>query len=217
MITRRFLLLTLILLPLALSGCLGSIERPVADFVWCPNGFAGDLDFQFMSTSTMVPGHWIESMVWKFDHETLPQASVGIGRHRFSNEGIHHVNLTVTDSRGISGTVTKAVPVFLAADILSDWQLTLGWPIRIRGIVANRADMRLNSVMIKAKFYDFTGVRITDGTVTIFDMDPGERVAFTVDAGEYSARIFYATVEVASFMADCGNPWFVPIDDGGIK
>ncbi|MFC2079483.1 FxLYD domain-containing protein [Candidatus Bipolaricaulota bacterium] len=208
--TRQWTLLLFGILVFTLSGCFGPIERPAADFTWCPNGFAGDLDYQFTSTSTTVPGYWIESMVWEFDDGTPPEP-MWDAWHRFDEADTYHVTLTVTDSRGVAGTMTKEVPVFLVAEIYPNWQLTLGWPIRITGIVANRADVRLDSVIVKAKFYDVDGVRMTDGTVTIDDMEPGEKVAFTVDASEHSARIFHATIEIDSFVADCGNPWFIPI------
>ncbi|MCK5247884.1 PKD domain-containing protein [Candidatus Bipolaricaulota bacterium] len=213
---RRLALLLMGILAVALSGCFGPIERPVADFTWCPNGFAGDLDYQFSSTSTTVPGHWIESMVWEFDDGTPPDAAWDAW-HRFEESETYHVTLTVTDSRGVSGTVTKEVPVFLVAEIYPNWHFTLGWPIRITGIVANRAEVRLNSVVVRAKFYDVDGVRLTDGTVTLTDMEPGEKVAFTVDAAEYSARIFHATVEIDSFVADCRNPWFIPVAEYGTE
>ncbi len=214
--TRRVALLLFGILAFALSGCFGPIERPVADFTWCPNGFAGDLDYQFSSTSATVTGHWIESMVWEFDDGAAPDPSWNAW-HRFEEADTYHVTLTVTDSRGVSGTVTKEVRVFLVAEIYPNWQFTLGWPVRITGIVANRADVRLSSVVIKAKFYDVDGVRMTDGTVTLTDMEPDEKVAFTVDASEYSARIFHATVEIDSFVADCGDPWFYPVKNDEVE
>jgi hypothetical protein len=208
--TRRFAVLILVAVAFALSGCFGPVERPVVDFTWCPNGYSGDLDYQFSSTSVTVPGQWIEMMQWEFDDGTPPEIAWD-PLHRFDDEGTYHVTLTVTDSRGVSGTATKEVPVLSAVEIYPNWQLTLGWPVRIKGIVANRADVRLDSVVVKAKFYDVDGVRISDGVVTIDDMEPGEKVAFTVDAAEYSARIFHATVEIDSFVADCPNQWFYPV------
>jgi PKD repeat protein len=212
---KRFALLILGVLAFALSGCFGPVERPVADFTWCPNGYAGDLDYQFISTSTAAPGRWITSMRWEFDDGTPPETMLWDALHRFPEEDTYHVTLTVTDSRGVSGTVTQEVAVFLVAELYPNWQFTLGAPIRVTGIVANRADVRLSSVVVKAKFYDVDGVRMTDGTVTITDMEPGERVAYTVEASEFSARIFHVTVEIDSFIADCGNPWFYPVIDGG--
>jgi PKD repeat protein len=205
-------LLALGLSVFALSGCFGPIERPLVDFTWCPIGYAGQLDYQFTSTSIEVDGHWIVSMEWDFGDGTSSQ-STWDALHRFKEEGVYYVTLTVTDSRGISGTVTKAVPVVLAAELYPNWQFTLGWPIRVTGVVANRSDIRLDSVVVKAKFYDTNGVRITDGIATIYDLEPGEKAAYTVDASEYSARIFHATVEVDNFVADCGNPWFYPVSE----
>ena len=207
---KRIGLFLVALVALALTGCFGPVERPVVDFTWCPNGYVGELDYQFTSTFSTPDGRWIVSVQWEFDDDTLVEATWD-SLHRFEEEGVYHVTLTVTDSRGMSGTVTKEVPVVMAAEIYPNWQFTLGWPIRVTGIVANRADVRLNSVVVKAKFYDVNGVRMTDGTVTLYDLEPGEKVAYTVDAAEYSASIFHATVDVDSFVADCGNPWYYPI------
>jgi PKD repeat protein len=207
---KRSLLLILGLIALALTGCFGPMERPVADFTWCPNGYDGMLDYQFTSTSTTTDGHFIVSMRWEFDDET-PVETVWEALHRFEEEDDYHVTLTVTDSRGISGTITKEVPVTMSAEIYPNWQFTLGWPVRVTGIVANRADVRLDSVVVKAKFYDTQGIRITDGTVTLYDLEPGEKVAFSVEAADYSASIFHATVDIDSFAADCPNAWYFPV------
>ena len=214
---RRLALLMGMLCVFALSGCFGPTERPIADFTWCPNGYAGNLDYQFISTSTTVAGHWITSAQWEFDDGTPPETMTWDALHRFEEEDTYHVTLTVTDSRGISGTVTKEVPVFLVAEVYPNWQLTLGWPVRITGIVANRAGVRLSSVVVKAKFYDVNGIRITDGAATLTDLEPGERVAYTIEASEYSASIFHATVEVDNFVADCGNPWYFPIAEEPVE
>jgi len=207
---KRIGLFLVALVALALAGCFGPVERPVVDFTWCPNGYAGQLDYQFTSTSSTPDGRWIVSVQGEFDDET-PVETTWDSLHRFDEEGTYHVTLTVTDSRGMLGAITKEVAVVMAAEIYPNWHFTLGWPIRVTGIVANRADVRLNSVVVKAKFYDVNGVRIADGTVTLYDLEPGEKVAYTVDAAEYSASIFHATVDVDSFVADCGNPWYYPI------
>jgi PKD domain len=208
---KRSLLLLVGLLALALTGCFGPIERPVADFTWCPNGYDGKLDYQFTSTSTAADGHFIVSMRWEFDDGT-PNETVWEALHRFEEEDVYHVTLTVTDSRGVTGTATKDVSVMMAVEVYPNWQFTLGWPTRVTGIIANRADVKLNSVVVKAKFFDTNGIRITDGTVTLYDLEPGEKVAYTIDASEYSPRVFHATVEVDSFVADCPNGWYYPVE-----
>jgi hypothetical protein len=195
---------------LALTGCFGPIERPTADFTWCPDGSAGGLDYWFTSASSTVPGHWIASMHWEFGDDSLPETMAWEAWHRFREAGIYPVTLTVTDSRGVSDAVTKSVPVSPAARIDPNWQLVWGSRTRATGIVANQADVRLHSVVVKAKFYDVDDVRITDGIAVLEDLRPGERVAFAVDASEPSARIVRATVEVDSFAADCPNGWHVP-------
>jgi len=192
---------------LMLSGCFGPVMRPVADFVWCPDGSSGDLDYWFTSTSTTVSNHWIESLRWEFDDETPPLETAWDAHHRFDEEGVYRVTLTLRDDRGVTGTVTKVVPVALAAFVHPGWLLTLGWPARVTGVVQNRFNERLDFVVVKAKFYDTDGVRLSDGTVEITDLEPGEKAEFSIAAVEYSTRIFYATVAVDSFSSDCPNGW----------
>jgi len=197
-----------------LSGCFAEIKRPVADFDWCPDGSLGELDYRFTSVSA-PSGSPIVEEVWEFGDGSAPvRTEWGEVWHRFPAEGLYHVTLTVTDRCGISGTVTKEVPVELAAYIHPGWRLNLGFPVKVTGVVENRADFRLLSVIIRAKFYDPDGLRLTAGTVEITDLDPGEKAAFEVEAEEFSARIFYASVKVESFIVDCPSPQgAVPFDE----
>ncbi|MGB2982578.1 MAG: FxLYD domain-containing protein [Candidatus Bipolaricaulia bacterium] len=192
-----------------LVGCFGPIERPIADFTWCPDGTEGRLDYWFTSTSTTVPGATVDRLEWEFDDGSPPAQSYWDTVHRFGDEGIYRVTLTVKDSRGVSGTITKQVQVAMAAFIHSTWQLTLGYPPTVSGIVENGFTERLNQVVIRAKFYDADGVRLTDGRFEITDLDPGEQARFEVRATDFTTRIFHATVEVDSFAAECSPLWGV--------
>lgn len=200
---RMSLLLGAVAVLLLASGCFGPLERPVASFTWCPEGSQGLLDVWFTSTSTTVPGHWIEQMIWEFDDGTLPTPGWDMP-HRFDEPGIYLVTLTVTDSRGVSGTVTQEVVVEMPVIVQPNWQLTLGFPPTVTGVIQSRYDERLESVVIRAKFYDADGVRLTDERVGIEDLEPGERAAFEIRAQEFQSRIFHATVEIESYHADCG-------------
>jgi len=188
-------------------GCFGPVERPIAEFSWCPEGSEGRLDYWFTSMSTTVSGATIEHLVWEFDDDSAPFGAVGDVLHRFADPGEYRVTLTVTDSRGVSGTITKSVSVSMAAFIHSTWLLTLGYPPTVSGIVENRYDKRLDEVVIRAKFYDAGGLRLTDGSFVVRDLDPGEQAAFSVSASQFKPRIFHATVEVESFVAECAPTW----------
>jgi hypothetical protein len=189
------------------AGCFGPVERPLADFAWCPDGSEGRLDYWFTSTSTTVPGAWIEMLRWEFGDGSLPVESTWDVVHRFGEERVHEVTLTVTDSRGVSSYVTKDVPIAMAAFVHSTWTLTLGFPPTVSGVVENRFTERLSEVVVRAKFYDADGVRLTDGRFVVRDLDSGEQAAFEVRAEEFLARIFHATVDVESFQADCSPEW----------
>ncbi len=212
---RVFTLAVVLLLGGLIGGCFGPVVRPTADFTWCLDGESGLLDYRVFSHSTTVPNHYITSLSWEFGDETQTEESYWDVIHRFAEEGTYFVTLVATDDRGVSGTVTKEVPVYAAA-FIREWNLTLGFPVKVTGEVENRHSEILQSVTVKAKFYDADGVRLTDGTVEVSDLEPGERALFTVKAQEYSSQIFYATVFVESFVADCPDV-FYPIPEDAVN
>ena len=198
---------SMVFLLIAVSGlvatsCFGPVVRPTVDFTWCPDGSSGLLGYHFFSQSTTIPGHYITTFDWQFDDGSRIDDYYRDVVHVFPKEGTYLVTLVATDDRGVSGTVSKEVHVAPAAFIRT-WNLTLGFPVQITGEVENRCDNKLPTVTIKAKFYDADGLRLTDGTVIINALTPGERAAFTVKAQEHSSRIFYATVAIESFTVDC--------------
>jgi PKD repeat protein len=186
-----------------LVGCEPSAVRPTADFAWCQDGRKGALDYLFVSTSTTVPGHEIVQAVWEFGDGTPRAETSGVAAHRFLEAGSYSVVLTVTDRRGVAGTTTKTLIAEPAAFVDPTWRLSLGYPPAVTGVVGNRSGVRLDVVTVRAKFYDPDGVRLSDGEVGVFDLEPGERARFEVDATEFLSRVFYATVEIESFQAAC--------------
>jgi PKD repeat protein len=189
-----------------LVGCQPSAVRPAADFTWCPDGREGALDYVFVSTSTTVPGNEIVQAVWEFDNGTPPAETGGVAFHRFLEAGSYSVVLTVTDRRGVAGTTTKVVIAEPAAFVDPTWRLTLGYPPVVAGVVGSRSGVRLDVVTVRAKFYDFDGMRVSDGTFDVYDLEPVERARFEIDATEFLSRVFYATVEIESFQAACDAP-----------
>jgi len=206
-------LVVIVGLGLLVGGCFGPVVRPTADFTWCPDGTYGMLDYRFISQSTTVPNHYNTLLHWEFgDGNTAEGYPFEAVLHRFAEEGTYQVTLVVTDDRGVSGTVTKEVSVIEAA-VIRSWDLTLGWPVTVTGEVMNRYTESLHTVMVKAKFYNADGVRLTEGNVEISELEPGERARFTVTSQEYSSEIFYATVFVESFATDCPDAPFYPERD----
>jgi len=194
---------------LLVGGCFGPVVRPTAEFSWCPDGESGLLSYRFISEATPVPGHYITSLSWEFGDGAAVNGYAWEVIHAFPEEGAYWVTLTVTDDRGVSGTATEAVSVIEAA-LVRWWQLTLGFPQKVTGEVVNRHTETLQTVTVRAKFYDADGVRLTDGTVEITDLDPGEIARFTIEAREPSSQVFHSTVAVESFVADCAGSPFWP-------
>lgn len=149
-----------------------------------------------------MPGHFITSLAWEFGDGTVEEDYAWEIIHRFPEEGLYWVTLVITDDRGLSGMMTKKLQAIEVA-IIRSWQLTLGFPQKVTGEVVNRHTETLHRVTVKAKFYNADGVRLTDGTVEITDLAPGEVAQFIVEAQRPSGEIFYATVVVDAFATDC--------------
>ena len=186
-----------------LCACLGPIDRPTADFTWCPDGRNGQLDYTFSSTSAPVGEQEIVRATWEFGDGTSPVEGVGVAEHRFSAAGSYPVTLTVTDRRAVTGTKTKIVTVEPAAFVDPTWRLTLDYPPTVSGVVGNRSEERLNEVVVQARFYDADGVRLGEGRATVRDLEPGERARFEIETRDFAARVFYASVGIESFVAPC--------------
>jgi len=189
---------------LLVGGCFGPVVRPTVGFTWCPDGSSGLLSYRFISQATTVPNHYITSLSWEFGDDTAMRDYAWEVVHSFPAEGTYWVTLTATDDRGVSGTVTEEVQAIEVA-LIRSWQLTLGFPQKVTGEVVNRHSETLQTVTVKAKFYNVDGVRLTDGAAEVADLEPGEVVRFTIEAEEPSTGVFYATVSVESFTSDCGG------------
>lgn len=214
MTTRRgAILVVLAVAALGLVGCFGPVDRPAADFVWCPDGRQGKLEYSFASTSALVDGQPIVRAVWDFGDGTPQQEGAGPLGHLFAEPGAYPVALTVTDRRGVSGTVTRSVDVELAAFVDPTWQLTLGSPPIVSGTIGNRAAMALREVILRVRFYDPGGVRLGDERLAIRDLEPRERARFNIAAGAFESRVFYASVDIESFVAACAMGGRPSLDD----
>ncbi len=187
----------------AVFGCSGPIDRPKADFASCPRGAEGDLDYAFTAIAQDVGAHGVARAVWEFGDGTEPVEGTGPVLHRFLAPGLYAVTLTVTDRRGVSGTETQWVDVEFAAFIDPTWTLTLGYPPTVSGVVGNRSSVRLDEVIVRARFYDAGGVRLGDERMAILDLEPAERARFEIETREFASRVFYASVEIESFVCAC--------------
>ncbi len=187
---------------LALAGC-APVARPGVDFAACADGRAGGLDVAFTPVVRLVDGHRVVREVWEFGDASAPQEAFGLVAHRYAGPGTYAVTLTVTDDRGVRGTATRFIDVKVGAFIDPTWQLVLGYPPTLRGVVGNALDVPLREVVVRVRFYDPDGLRLGEGHARVTDLAPGERARFAVEAEAFIERVYYARVDVASFVAAC--------------
>ncbi len=199
---RRAISSVVLVVGLLVGGCFGPVVRPTVDFCYCPDGSDGPLAYWFVSQSSTVPNRFLTSYAWRFDDGAVTMDSYGQVSHRFSTPGIHTVSLTATDDRGISATASKEIEVVEAVTVRT-FRFVPGSPARLIGEVENRSGFPLHLVTVLAKFYDATGVRLTEAVTDVSEVEPGERVRFGVSVEEYAAEIASASASIQSFAADC--------------
>jgi PKD repeat protein len=87
-------------------------DAPTADFTYSPAGPAAGAPVVFNgNASSAISGRTIVSWQWDFPGGTPPSASGATPTTRFGFAGTYNVTLTVTDSAGKIGRVTKSVSV----------------------------------------------------------------------------------------------------------
>jgi len=216
---RRVLILGLMIgsavLAIALSGCTWWADPPVVELRACLAGEMGPLTVRFFADVAPSPacGGCVAEIVsyeWEFGDGTTEVTPFGWDVvHEYEMPGPVEVRVTATDSRGHRGATTLAFDVYEAA-FVREWSLTLGFPVRVSGVVESRHHETLDEVVVRAKFYDPDSIRVTQGETTIFGLTPGEQSYFEIRAEEYSPWIFYADVEVARFSTVCSLDPFDP-------
>jgi hypothetical protein len=211
---KRWVVVALMAGMLSIAGCYQFLVPPIADFSACPDGWRGQADVQFASTSTTVPNHMIVLYRWDFGDGEQTDDYGGWVSHHYAEEGIYTVRLTVTDDRGMEASTEHEIDVIIPAVIES---VTLdAYPARATGIVANPSPYALDSVGVQVRFYDADGVRVGEGTADIYGVDPGERVRFNVEAPPSREPIASVRATISYYTTPCTGAFPPPIPmDGG--
>lgn len=198
----RLLLALLAVAASSFAGCAPAWPRPEPRIGSCPEGRAGPLGVRFWAI-TASGERPLVAAEWEFGDGTPPQAGLTDVVHAFAEVGDFRVTLTVTDDRGVRGTVTETFRAESPAFIDPGWRLLLGYPPEVTGVVGNRSAVPLRSVVVRVRFYDAGRVRLEEQHVEISDLASGERARFGVKAASFLSHVFSATVEVESFVAVC--------------
>lgn len=207
---RRLAWIVGVLVLVGVSGCFGPAMPPIAGFTSCPNGWQGKLEVQFSSTSSTVGNHWIVLYTWEFGDGEISEDYSGWVNHVYAEEGIYTVRLTVKDNRGLTATSERSIDVVYPA-VLSEIAVQAESPSRAVGYVENGSATLLRSVTIKVKFYDADGTRIGEGYAEVTDIDPGERVRFTVEGPSYPDVSASARATVTVYVVECAGNAPVPV------
>ncbi len=206
---RLWMLFAAILVVAAtVGGCTWWTDPPLVTLRGCLAGELGVLTVRFFADVMPASGYdgsvaEIVAYEWDFGDGTIETTPFGWGVvHEYDAAGPVDVRVAAIDSRGRRGTATLAMTIYEAA-FIREWSLTLGFPVRVRGVAESRHGETLDEVVVRAKFYDTAGIRFTQGETVILGLDPGEQAYFEIKAEEYSPWIFYADVEIARFSTIC--------------
>ena len=198
---RRWASCALVLALLLIGGCFRPCVPPIASFTFCPDGWRGQLDVQFVSTSMTTSNHTVVFYAWDFgDGETTNDYGGWISHH-YDVEGTYKVRLEVTDDRGLKATTEQTIEVVAPAAIEN--VILSSHPVRVTGEIRNRSEHFLYSVTVKVKFYDADEIRIGEATVDVQGIDPGERVRFSVDEPASLDVASSVRAAVQSYYVEC--------------
>ena len=104
-----------------------SAARPVAAFTETVDGLGVAVDG---SASTAASGATITGYAWSWG-DGQPDSTGATATHTYAAAGTYPVTLTVTDSRGVTGSITKNVVVQAAAAVIAEDTFTrtsaTGW------------------------------------------------------------------------------------------
>jgi PKD repeat protein len=94
------------------------LEYPIASFTYSPSPCRRNVTTTFDATSSDPHGGTITSYVWNFGDGNTTTVTTPIITHVFKAMRIYNVELTVTDSKGLSSSVTK--PVITVSGLVGD-------------------------------------------------------------------------------------------------
>jgi len=144
------------------------IDYPIAGFSYLPSEPLVDQTINFDAAASDPVGGTITSYTWKFG-----DGQTGTGRtttHSYLTTGTFTVNLTVTDSEGLTNSTTKTVTVKIHDIAITSLTATPS-TVRIDGIVTIQLTAENNgnfteSFTITAYYHDTTDVAIETKSIT---------------------------------------------------
>jgi PKD repeat protein len=122
-------------------GFTGVGGAPIPDFDWLPKPFCHNIRASFFDLSRpLIPSYPLSHIEWDFGDGTTagPMVPGMTVRHKFPGPGTYPVTITVTDSKGISASLTKNVVVCNRGPDLPDSQehYVLGGHTFVRRVLA---------------------------------------------------------------------------------
>lgn len=167
---------------LSLVGCgpQPTGEAPVAVVSYAPTQGENPLYVTFSGTHSVALSGTIVGYAWEFGDGA---AANGItASHWYRSEGTFLAKLTVTDSRGLSGTTQ--VPVIVGQSYPLD---VIEWRAedtyfgqRVVGRVKNIGDRKINQGRVVVRFYDRDWDVIRERSRIVADLAPGAEQIFEI-------------------------------------
>lgn len=179
----RVVLGSVAVLVLALVGCgpqPTTGEMPVAVIVYTPTRGENPLYVTFSATHSAASNGTIVAYAWEFGDGT--SASGVTASHWYREEGTFLAKLTVTDSRGLSGSTQ--VPLIVGQSYPLD---VIEWVVeevyfgtKVSGRVRNIGDRKINQGRVVVRFYDRDWQVIRERSKIVADLAPGAEQIFEI-------------------------------------
>ncbi len=166
---------------LFLGGCLQPAGKPPhAFFTFSPRGGEAPLRVTFDARDSIDPDGNIVSYTWDFGDGEGGEGAVV--EHRFREEGLYEVTLTVTDDQGLVDIAKTELRVGISfpLDVLEWHFVNAYYGVEVNGRVRNIGQRTIDTGRITVRFYDSTGEFIAEASDYVHNLAPNQEADFTI-------------------------------------
>lgn len=171
---------------------------PQASFIWLPPNLVASEQTLFNASGST--GANIMSYYWDFGDRSIANISEPIVTHTFNHQGSFNVTLIVTDSNGLTGSLSQIVSVGGRPITSFDWFPPN--PTALETVTFNASESSANGGSIANYFWDFGdghSQNTSDSITTHVYDSPGEfNVTLTITDSEGLIQSLTRTIVIAS-------------------
>lgn len=158
-------------------------KAPIADFTWSPEVPKAGEPITFNGSLSSPNGGEIKEYDWNFGDGVRGEGKVTT--HIYEVGGWYNVTLNVTDSEGLTDSVTKSIYVMkrdvaVISALISSNFTYVEWPVNITFTVKNNGEVAESFEVNVYYVNETSGINETIATLPIESLEPGANITETI-------------------------------------